>query len=145
MCDRIQPLPQASSCLTDRSFPSGSSDWEASRQEESGPVLRAYYESGAVHAQGFHISNSTSQLPDEIGLSSLSFVDEEIEAQKAFCCCLCPSPKETLSFLQDFLLGGSPTPSPVALHLAQGPAWPLLPSPHITFLVCCPLPAWLCC
>lgn len=56
----------------------------------------------------------------------------------------CPPPEETLSCsLQDF----PPSPTPVTRGLAPCPgrdSRAFLTSTHITFLVCCPLPVWLC-
>lgn len=68
-----------------------------------------------------------SQLPDEMGLSSLWCVDEEIEAQKVSAAASAPPPEKRCPFSR--LPAGGPHPSPVALHLAQGPAWPVSPSP----------------
>lgn len=100
-------------------------------------------------ALAFLILSPNCPLGD--GTSQLHFTDEEIEAQKPKISAsvgASPVPQVKPCPAPGFLLQAScsaPPQSPVDLYLARGvTAMPLLPSPHITFLVCCPLPVWLC-
>lgn len=98
-----------------------------------------------MHAKCFDTSYSDFQLPYEMGLISSISKMRELRLRKpqikCFCCCLLPSPMRTCPSLR--LHTQSPTPVTGPAPRPGGTALPLLLSSHLSFLVCCPLPAWL--